>query len=819
VLSTTRRVFVAVVALLLVTTPVAGVVSDRSPVTDAPTQGSTAILSSSADARTDATSPFEGVAGSASAGPKTTESVSAEPRTTGFEPDGTRAGSTSDERFASDAAAARVLGPVERASNATVTATGGRAWARGTDDVVDGAPLSISVTQRFALTPERPGEVQVTHVFDIPGSVEMLETSVPEGATVTGATGFTPNRTDGDGYEWNGNSSRARLTYTVSVNETVSKVGPEGAAGRYLLVDAGEWALVRRPDLSVRWSWSGPVPVGLDRQTVTAGPGYTGEEFVYLGAVDTRSRRAHGQTVTLVVPDRATMVESPDAVLDTLADSADRLRVGDRDERVTMFVAPTTPGVEWGVRGLQYGDTDAWVRDAEPLGEPDNTWIHEYVHTRQSFRTADSGQWLPEATATYYAALLTLERNETEFAGFREFLGRGARAPQAGAVLVEPRSWDNAANYWKGALVTAAIDRQIRLATNGTRSFGTVFSRLNAYPNAVDWGVTLELIERVGGDSVDQFAGTYITTSRVPPAWSATEHETAFGSTPARFTYRFADRQSDIANATGSEVGDRDNVTVGFAVSGPYRNGTVEGAPLTLYTGETLHATGVVTNAGGANASYEQFFSVGGRIERTVSGALAPGETAIHGLNYTADTTGGRTISFGADTVEIEVYDPAPATLGDVVVNRTRLRGPGVVGVNVTVENPHDVPARRTVTVTRDGEEVWIGFVGVPAGASRTVTAPVHLNFSGQYVVSVIDGPSTRVTVGARGNTPSPTDRSPDSPGTAGDPAAATDPGGSTTPPVPTDGGGTTGSGPGFGVVVTLLTALLTTLALRRRRS
>jgi hypothetical protein len=782
--STTSRGFVAVVALLLVTAPVAGFVSGGSPVTDAPTGDSKAVPTPSTDARADGTAPFE--------------------RT---------AGPTADDRFASDAAVARALGPSGSASNATVTATGGRAWASGTDDVVDGAPLSISVTQRVALTPDRPGEVHVTHVFDVPGSVEVLETSVPEGANVTSTTGFAP--VDG-GYEWNGNRSRARLTYTMAVNETVSQVGPEGAAGRYLLVDAGEWALVRRPDLSVRWSWSGPVPVGLDRETATAGPGYAGESFVYLGAVDTRSRRAHGQTFTLVVPDRATMAESPDAVLDALADSSDRLRVGDRDERVTMFVAPTTPGVDWGVRGLQYGDTEAWVRDAEPLGDPDNTWLHEYVHTRQSFRTATSGQWLPEATATYYAALLTLERNETDFADFREFLGRGARAPQSGAVLVEPRSWDNAANYWKGALVTAAIDRQIRLETNSTRSFGTVFSRLNAYPNPVDWRATLELIERVGGDSVDQFAGTYITTSRVPPAWSAAGHEAAFGPTPARFTYRFADRQRDVDNATGVE-GDRDTATVGFEVSGPYRNGTVEGAPLTLYTGETLHATGVVTNAGGANASYEQFFSVGGRIERTVSGVLAPGETGVHALNYTADTTGGRTVSFGADTVDIEVYDPAPAVLGDVVVNRTRLRGPGVVGVNVTVENPHDAPARRTVTVTRDGEEVWIGFVGVPAGANRTVTAPVHLNFSGQYVVGVIDGPSTRITVGARASTPSPTDGSSDPRERQGDPAA-TDPGASATPAESTDVDGTAGSGPGFGVVA-LLAAVLTALALGRRRS
>lgn len=783
----TRRGLVVVVAVLFVTTPVAGAVSTDlsgggSPGTDAATRSATAGVGSSVDSGVEPTTdPAPG------------------------------------RRFASDAAAARALGPPEPASNATVTATGGRAWARGTDDVVEGAPLSISATQRVALTPERPGEIQVTHVFEIPGSVESLETSVPEAANVTRGTGFAPST---GGYEWNGNTSRPRITYTVPVNETVSQVGPEGAAGRYLLVDAGEWALVRRPDLSVQWSWSGPEPVGLDRETTVAGVGYAGEQFVYLGAVDTRTRTAHGQTFTLVVPHRATMAESPDAVLDALADSSDRLRVGDRDERVTVFVAPTT-SVEWGVRGLQYGDTDAWVRDVEPLGGPDNTWIHEYVHTRQSFRTATSGQWLPEATATYYAALLTLERDETDFAGFRSFIARGARPPQAGAVLVEPRTWDNAANYWKGALVTAAIDRQIRLATNDTRSFGTVFSRLNAYPNPVDWRVTLELAERVGGDSVDQFAGTYITTSRVPPAWSAAEHETAFGTTPARFTYRFADRPGDVANATAGDTGTADpdgaNATVGFVVSGPYRNVTVEESPLTLYTGETLHATGVVHNAGGANASYEQFFSVGGRIERTVSGSLAPGETAVHALNYTPPTTGGRTLSFGADTVELEVYDPAQAEIGEVTVNRTTLRGPGVVGVNVTVVNPHDAPARRDVTVTRDGEEVWFGFVGVPAGGTRTVTAAVALNFSGQYSVGVIDGPSTTITVAARPGTPSPTDPLSGT-STAADPEAPADRPETSTGGDPADVGETAGDGSGFGAVAALLGALLTVMALGRRR-
>ena len=782
--TTRRRVAVVVVAVVLATTPVAGAVSESGGTAD----GRVGPVEPARDGVPTDTAP--GV------GPVATSPTGA-----------------GDDQFARDVAAARQLDRQAAETNVTVTDTGGTASVAGTDTILETAPLSVAVTQRIALTPDRPGTVQVTHAFRVPRNVTSLVAPVPEGANVTATTGF--RSVEETEYAWDRNTTRARITYTLDVNETVSMAGPEGAEGRYLLVDAGEWALVQQPRLALRWRWTGPEPVGLTQETTTVGPGYAGEDLAYLGEVETHERRAHGQTFTLVVPDRADMAESPDAVLDALADASGRLRVGDRDETVTTFVAPTTT-VEWGVRGLQVGDSDAWVRDAEPLGQPDNTWVHEYVHTRQAFETAPSGRWLTEATATYYGALLTLERNETGFRSFRDFLARGAVPPQSDAVLVEPRTWDNAANYWKGALVTAAIDRQIRLATGSTRSFGTVFSRLNAFPRPVDWEVTLELVKRVGGSSVDEFAGTYITTSRIPPAWSAAEHEATFGPTPARFTFRFADRPSDRTNATagGGLNASRENVTVGFRVSGPYRNETVTGEPLTLYTGETLRATGVVVNAGGANASYEQFFAVGGDVDRLVSGSLAPGETATHALSFTAETPGGRRLSFGADSVEVQVYEPAPARLGDVTVNRTRLQGPGVVAVNVTVVNPYGAPAHRNVTVTRDGRSVATRQVGVGPNAERTVSVPVRLRFSGQYAVGVTEGPEATITVGARSGGGDGTETAtPDEPAAG----ASTETRSTPTPTVDV----TFGSGPGFGALASLLAvvALVVSLAVRARRS
>jgi len=56
---------------------------------------------------------------------------------------------------------------------------------------------------------------------------------------------------------------------------------------------------------------------------------------------------------------------------------------------------------------VQSGSADLWVQDTEPTDIARNVWLHEYVHTQQSYEADREVEWFTEATATYYAALFT----------------------------------------------------------------------------------------------------------------------------------------------------------------------------------------------------------------------------------------------------------------------------------------------------------------------------------------------------------------------------------------------------------------------------
>jgi len=660
--------------------------------------------------------------------------------------------------------------PTERVTTA-VTESGGSAAAAATDAVFAGAPSNITAIQELRLTPGEPGEVTVVQRYRVPDRVSSLKPELPEAVTVTGTTGFS--RGNGTIYEWDGDTTTPRITFTMRVNETVELSGPEGAQGRYLFVDAGEWALFRRPAVPTSWSWSGAAPVGITREQTAAGEGYVGEWMVYLGAVATRERTAHGQRFELVLPERAALSDSPDAILDSLAGAGDRVRVGDRDPVVNVFAAPTTT-VRWGVRGLQYGDRDMWVRDAEPLATAENTWLHEYVHTRQGYDVAPSAKWTNEAFATYYAALLAFEQGRVDFAAFREALRPGTARPQSDAILTEPRSWVNAANYLKGSLVAGDIDLRIRLATDGRRSLQAVFSAMNARSGPVDARAVFESVGTVAGPEVRRAAVTYAGTERTPDLWSADTHARAFASTPALV---------EVGIATEPDA---------LAVSGPYRNVTRTGSELTLYTGETLATTGAVTNAGGAPGEYEARFVVDGAVATTESGTVAPGERVTYRFERTFDEAGEYTLAVGGDRVTVEVYEPAAATVTALSANRTALSGPGAVAFTATVSNTHGVPARGNVTLRGPDGPIVDRRVALGTGENRTLSGVARLE-RGEYDFTLGSADPLVVTVGDVGG--------------GGDDSGAAD-----------DESGSSGLGPGFGPLAALVGLLGAFALLARRR-
>ncbi len=638
---------------------------------------------------------------------------------------------------------------------------------------------SIVLTQEFRLTPDRPGRIDVQWQFRVPDRVSEVRTRLPEEATDVRTDGFT--RGDDDLYEWAADTETATITFTMPANETSNIVGPESADGRLKFVDAGDWALTRRPPVAKPgYRYRGDNP-GVSIRNTTAGEGVVGDGLLFLGPHETVQRRAHGQRFTLVVPEAATLAADRSAILDSVTDASDRLRVGDRDSRVLMVAAPTS--VSWGQLGLQTGERDFYVLADEELDAPDNTWVHEYVHTRQDFESTDRTQWFYEATAEYYAAQVTLAQDRIDFRQFQRKLESGTSREFADVRLVEPSTYrSNRGNYIVGALVSGELDRRIRLATDSSSTFQEVFRQMNRADGAVTRSMFLDYVQSAGGSGVVDPGRRFTETTDRPDPWDQSTHQEAFGALPARFAYSLPERGSD-----------------GVRVRGEYREGPLGGTG--LVAGETLALDVTVENVGGSSGEYDLAVTVDGRTVANRTGRLEAGATRTETVEHTFDQPGDYTISTGEDGRTVRVQEPATPVVADLAADREQVEPGGSVRLTATVENPTDRPADGAVAITRDGDEVAGEEVGLAPGESTDVTASTSLPEPGTYRFGAGER-SVTVTVTAPGTTtPSPS-QAPTATATAADTE---------------DGNENTGvSGPGFGPVAALLALALSVLLAKR---
>lgn len=584
---------------------------------------------------------------------------------------------------------------------------------------------TISLEQELVLTPE-PGEIEVVLRFGIPDAVTELSTRVPEGATVTKAAGF--EGANGK-YEWTGTTGSPTLSYVVSANR------PYDGGGGLMFVDAGEWALIERPKTAVRWRWIGGERVALDRTTRTDS-GVAGERSAFLGDHAIDARAAGGETITLVIPAASSPAESPDAVHAALEDATD-LRVGGRNDRMFVVVAPSDE--RWALRGLQFGSSDAWVREDSRLDDPDNVWVHEYVHSRQKFETDEEVRWFREGSAAYYAALLTYERGDVGFETFHDRLARGERSPHADDVLADPATWTRGPNYHKGALVAADLDRRIRLATDGERDLQDVFRAMNEHEDRVTQAAFLEFVEEAGGPEVREVARTYTETRDGPAMWNERTHHEAFDLTAPRMEYRLADDPA------------------AYRVSGPYRERPLD--ELVLVPGERLETTAAAENVGDAPGEYAATVAVderrpvgndrtglgGATVERIAEGRLDPGERDEITVAHAFEEPGTYVLSVDGASVEVRVVEPAEPTVTAVESDSTAVAPGETVTLVATVENDAAVPGRADLELVGDGirenERVRLD-----AGETATVEFTTRLESPGEHELRV-GGRSTTVRV------------------------------------------------------------------------
>jgi hypothetical protein len=660
---------------------------------------------------------------------------------------------------------------------------GAVAPATGAVPASEGEPQTeqtIVVTQEFRLTPDRPGAIDIRWEFDVPEAVSGVRPQLPADAANPRTDGFTPGA--GTTYEWDGVTETPSLTFTVPVNETRNVRGPEGSDGDFVFADTGDWALARNDGVPFGYTYRGDTAIAVQQRNVTAGSGVAGRAMVFLGAHEEYTRAAHGQRLRLVVPAAADLAVPRATLFDSLTAASDTLRVGDRDPQLLLIAAPTT--VDWGVEGLQRGDRDLYVTADERVDTPDNAWLHEYVHTRQRFNLTAETTWLAEATAQYYAAQLTLRQERVSFREFARLLRRGADSRFSDAVLANPATWSTA-NYHVGALVTGALDRRTRLATDGAGTLQGVFRRLNERSGATSGREFRRMVRAAGTEAVAERASRYTETTDRPPVWSATEHSEAYGPLPA-----------SIRRATD-----------GFVVSGPYRTGSLPATgPARVVTGESVAVNTTVANVGGRTGTYNLTLTRDGRVVDSATGELDPDRTAAVPLTTSFGEPGSYTLAVGESRRTVEVRQPAVPAVSGLAADRDRVEPGGSVTVTVTVRNDADRPGRTNLTVARDGTAVERRTLYLAGGGERTVSVSVR-----------VPAGSHRVTAGDRSVTVTgASDETTATDGEATDGASdttATDRGATRSGADTTTGGAT----PGVGVTGVLL-ALTVALALARTR-
>lgn len=557
------------------------------------------------------------------------------------------------------------------------------------------------------------GEYAVTTRVRMPDRVTELQLALPSQARDVEATGFT--KRDGR-WAWDGETNQPTLTYRMPANRTTQESGPLEGDGNYIFVDVGDWAVVQPPGIGASWRYTGST-VTLDRRNVVDGEGATSRGMAYLGPHETYTHQANDQEFRLVVPAAADLEESPEAIFESLESASGRLHVGDRDTTVLLIAAPTTR-VGWGVRGLQTGDATAWVRDSESLATPDNVWVHEYVHTRQQFRTGSSARWFTEATATYYAALLPLERNQVGFDAFRDVLARGEGEPQASSVLADPGTWAGNAQYTKGALVAGEIDRRIRLATNSSRTLASVFRELNAHGDPIRNEDVLATVADASTTTVASEAEQLTTTETTTSAWDREAHSEAFGQQPARIVYSLDSTDAVVAN-------------------GEFRTRPVDRDPVTLAAGETLRVAVTVENTGGTTGEYDLSLAVDDETVATRTGRLDAGNATVETFERTFEKPGEYVVMAGGHRLRVVVSEPAPLAVTDLTVEPEAVVVGDRVRISGIASNEAGVPGRANVTITVDGERTVLDPIRLDVGERTVIRREVTLDTAGTVVVSV----------------------------------------------------------------------------------
>jgi len=242
----------------------------------------------------------------------------------------------------------------------------------------------------------------IRYVFNGTGGKPMFSISLPEGVQITHSSGFSVSGSSVE-REYNAEtpwleveleSPHGNLTYATSDENVVVPV-----------FHSDDVDLFFQPNTT----------------------GYVGAQFALLGDYNVETAHAGCQRVQVVTPENADLHKNSDQYADAIATAGGKLAIGHRYRLVTAFVAPRDTGKRNGFTPERHDENgpaaEFYISPDSRLTTTKNTWIHEYIHTRQSVLYP---QWMSEGAATYFAAHLSIAQGWISPRQYDRYLARNA---------------------------------------------------------------------------------------------------------------------------------------------------------------------------------------------------------------------------------------------------------------------------------------------------------------------------------------------------------------------------------------------------------
>jgi len=215
---------------------------------------------------------------------------------------------------------------------------------------------------------------------------------------------------------------------------------------------------------------------------------------VLIGNVSSSTRQVDTTTVTVVAPAGGDV--DPARKAHFVSEFLSPYALDPEPRKVTVVAAPDALPH----RGLTYPDGTCYVTvDAFWDGDVGSVWLHEVVHTRQSFEPSREMAWFREASAEYLSYRAMQEQyGEVTRSDVRARLDAYSDYPDA--RLSTPATWDgDPVDYTRGVRLLHAIDATVRSGSGGEHTLFDVFHAMNEHDGTVSLRDFRRIVERYSG--------------------------------------------------------------------------------------------------------------------------------------------------------------------------------------------------------------------------------------------------------------------------------------------------------------------------------